>query len=487
MFSKKKKKPQISAPANFEHRVHTGFDKREGKYVGLPLQWASIVGNNQILKSSNRPLPLVDPSDITPIEINDLKTIVRPHHPGMAIREGSMTPQPLPQHQMQPTNGLVLPKTSAVARSNSLRSSSPPRIRRDLRGAMANVPPAVPEEGTPTPVQMMPPTTMNHHQTHTQPGMRPQMGMMGPAVPNKMNKPQPPLPGTHTVDAANHTLPNNAGGAAPWDRNHNANFTNGNGQLQPPNMPPQMPINVQTDVANNNYLRQQVSPGSGIVRQNNNNNNSPRMAAQPNPQSQLPPHQVTNNQHLINMQQQQKQQQQPHLLTHPYNNSNAQLMKPNSRASSSSGGNLSTTAPSIIGGGGVGGGLVTASAHLAPSQSGGPSPTNTAGGGNNKAEQRLTHEEFRKALQMVVSGGDPRENLQNFMKIGEGSTGTVCIATDQTTGEWMDGSFVYLFVCLFTAGNRDYLDYLSISVCVHMKGIVTVLVSLAFPFVHAFV
>lgn len=73
MFSKKKKKPQISPPTNFEHRVHTGFDKREGKYVGLPLQWASIVGNNQILKSSNRPLPLVDPSEITPTEILDLK------------------------------------------------------------------------------------------------------------------------------------------------------------------------------------------------------------------------------------------------------------------------------------------------------------------------------------------------------------------------------------------------------------------------------
>jgi len=73
MFSKKKKKPQISDPTNFEHRVHTGFDKREGKYVGLPLQWASIVGNNQVLKSSNRPLPLVDPSEITPTEILDLK------------------------------------------------------------------------------------------------------------------------------------------------------------------------------------------------------------------------------------------------------------------------------------------------------------------------------------------------------------------------------------------------------------------------------
>lgn len=430
MFSKKKKKPQISAPANFEHRVHTGFDKREGKYVGLPLQWASIVGNNQILKSSNRPLPLVDPSDITPIEINDLKTIVRPHHPGMAIhREGAMTPVPA-QMGHQPTNGLVLPKTSAVARSNSLRSSSPPRIRRDLRGAMANVPPAVPEEGVaPTPTLQMQ-------------GMRPPM--MGPAVPGKMpmnHKPQPPLPGMPPQMA--EIAPGGAPGAA-WDRNHNPTFMNGNGGVSmQPQVPPQMPqINVQTDMANNNYLRQQVSPGSGIMRQQN---NSPRMA-QPNQQPQLPPHQVANNQHLINMQQ--KQQQQQHLLqNHQFNNNNninntnAQMMKPNSRASSSSGGNLSTTAPSIIGSGSVTGHLPPHNhqqqQHLNQQQqppSGGPSPTNTAGG-NNKQEQRLTHEEFRKALQMVVSGGDPRENLENFMKIGEGSTGTVCIATDRTTGE----------------------------------------------------
>jgi p21-activated kinase 5 len=58
MFSKKKKKPEISLPSNFEHRVHTGFDKKEGKYIGLPLQWQSVVGNNQILKSSNRPVPV---------------------------------------------------------------------------------------------------------------------------------------------------------------------------------------------------------------------------------------------------------------------------------------------------------------------------------------------------------------------------------------------------------------------------------------------
>lgn len=167
-------------PSNFEHRVHTGFDKREGRYVGLPLQWASIVGNNQILKSTNRPLPLVDPSEITPTEILDLKTIVRPHHNNNKADTTSLNSSiaanasgALGNHQMahahyftehnnavnaagsatgvisHNTGGIVLPKTSHVARSNSLRSSSPPRVRRDLRGN-ANVPPAVPEESATT-------------------------------------------------------------------------------------------------------------------------------------------------------------------------------------------------------------------------------------------------------------------------------------------------------------------------------------------------
>lgn len=35
---------------------------------------------------------------------------------------------------------------------------------------------------------------------------------------------------------------------------------------------------------------------------------------------------------------------------------------------------------------------------------------------------------------MVVSPGDPRENLENFVKIGEGSTGTVWTANDKLSG-----------------------------------------------------
>ena len=68
---RKKKRPVISMPTNFEHRVHTGFDRREGRYVGLPPQWASII---QVApEDTNRPKPIIDPSNITPTEILDLK------------------------------------------------------------------------------------------------------------------------------------------------------------------------------------------------------------------------------------------------------------------------------------------------------------------------------------------------------------------------------------------------------------------------------
>lgn len=43
---------------------------------------------------------------------------------------------------------------------------------------------------------------------------------------------------------------------------------------------------------------------------------------------------------------------------------------------------------------------------------------------------RLSHEQFRHALQMVVSTGDPRNRYQNYIKIGEGSTGMVYAAND---------------------------------------------------------
>ena len=44
MFKRdKKKKIEISEPSNFVHHVHTGFDESQGKLVGLPPQWSSLI------------------------------------------------------------------------------------------------------------------------------------------------------------------------------------------------------------------------------------------------------------------------------------------------------------------------------------------------------------------------------------------------------------------------------------------------------------
>lgn len=63
MFTKKKKRIEISAPSNFEHRVHTGYDQQEQKFTGLPRQWQGIIE-----ESAKRPKPLVDPVYITAVQ-----------------------------------------------------------------------------------------------------------------------------------------------------------------------------------------------------------------------------------------------------------------------------------------------------------------------------------------------------------------------------------------------------------------------------------
>ncbi|KAH8332012.1 hypothetical protein KR067_009244 [Drosophila pandora] len=375
MFSKKKKKPLISMPSNFEHRVHTGFDKRENKYVGLPLQWASIVGNNQILKSTNRPLPLVDPSEITPTEILDLKTIVRPHHNNNKADTTSLNssstmmmssggpPMPMPgagmpgmlgQHGMmpgEPGGGIILPKTSHVARSNSLRSSSPPRVRR-----VANVPPSVPEEETAS------------------------IGGAG-APPSGAFKP-PPV-GHPMLYPSQHPHANGGGGASVTgplavrtDQQYRSN-------LAPPGSIPQQTSPVGS-----------VASGTRSTHSHTNNGNASVGSGFP-PMYPSKPGAGGGDQNLNPLH--------PHPHPHPHNH----LAKSASRASSSSGG-------------------AGSAANLTAAQQ--------AGAAQPKQEQRLTHEQFRAALQMVVSAGDPRENLDHFNKIGEGSTGTVCIATDKSTG-----------------------------------------------------
>ncbi|XP_068205018.1 serine/threonine-protein kinase PAK mbt isoform X2 [Palaemon carinicauda] len=164
MFKKKNKKVQISAPSNFEHRVHTGFDHHEQKYVGLPPQWQGIVSN---ALDKCRPMPLVDPSEITPVDMLDMKMtqdVARGQDSASRLTRGFATLNLADPNRNPQTNVRVdrlgnsnnnnnnnaggaanLPKTSSVARSNSLRSSSPPRLRRGEHWGGHNMPPTLHE------------------------------------------------------------------------------------------------------------------------------------------------------------------------------------------------------------------------------------------------------------------------------------------------------------------------------------------------------
>ena len=80
MFTKKKKpRVQISAPSNFEHRVHTDFDEQEQKFVGLPRQWQSLIED-----TAKRPKPFIDVTVITTVEPRK----VRGHQNGMWEERG---------------------------------------------------------------------------------------------------------------------------------------------------------------------------------------------------------------------------------------------------------------------------------------------------------------------------------------------------------------------------------------------------------------
>ncbi|KAK0410485.1 hypothetical protein QR680_005152 [Steinernema hermaphroditum] len=118
------KKGDISKPLNFEHRIHAGFDPKTGTYSGLPKQWQAIIGTPK----KGRPLPMVDPSSITPTALASLKEfqIVR----GDVLRQslnGASSPRPA---YASPIPGSTPPnkfnqRLTSVARSNSLRVAGP--------------------------------------------------------------------------------------------------------------------------------------------------------------------------------------------------------------------------------------------------------------------------------------------------------------------------------------------------------------------------
>ncbi|XP_068601499.1 serine/threonine-protein kinase PAK 4 [Brachionichthys hirsutus] len=406
MFAKKKKsRIQISAPSNFEHRVHTDFDEQEQKFVGLPRQWQSLIED-----TAKRPKPFIDVTVITTVEPR--KTIVRGSKLGV---DGSLT--------------WLLDEfdTMSVTRSNSLRRGSPPAQPRKDSSSMGG---GGQENGDPH----------QRHYSHLdraerdrprpdhqsggdarqgQRGVPPQWNEGGQGRPQQQPRGQepsrahgdrpgsgpPPTPHRAPRDRVQEQLVHRD---QPTDHRPKSSYMTREGSPQSPRdkrplsgpniRTPNLPVTEgvmktaqQSTRPFNTYPRTDSEGGRSPTGQPSHHHESP---PQNGPSSGSPSSNPPVSHHNSHPSLTPEATQHPH-TPHP---------------------NAPAPRPPVPPG---------------PPTSGAPSQ----GRSPQREPQRVSHEQFRAALQMVVDPGDPRTYLDHYIKIGEGSTGIVCIATVKTTGK----------------------------------------------------
>ncbi|XP_030638464.1 serine/threonine-protein kinase PAK 6 [Chanos chanos] len=447
MFRKKKKKrPEISAPKNFEHRVHTSFDAKRGCFVGLPTQWQSIIDNLR------RPKPMVDPSRITPVELKPKKTIVR----GSFIGHGDYI-----SAMLSDINRL------SVTSSNSLRKSSPSaRKRAQSLGRLGEVREGDtyqyedlnevdPSEGqsywkdrarnihseTGTPhmgmkksITLQPNGVLPRAKSTYEVSVSSLEGPTPPAPPALPAPPPPPIPvpprggyGVGEIGSPTERLvvrkeipriiPHNQKPIScfyspallphhPHGEHvgHNLDLRTTNQLLVHPENSPGRPYSSY-DLKSDAVLRHQ----SGFLHTGTSplvNSSRPHRAVR------------SSSSYTIGLS--------PNISLRP-NGPDPYLQHsgcPNpglfptqdspSQPRPSPTGSLATSPPG------------TCSPAFRPPQHPSPRPP--------PDPPKVTHEQFKAALQMVVDKGDPRSYLENFVRIGEGSTGVVCIAREKHSG-----------------------------------------------------
>lgn len=345
MFGKKKKRVEISAPSNFEHRVHTGFDQHEQKFTGLPRQWQSLIE-----ESARRPKPLVDPACITSIQHEAPKTIVRG---SKGAKDGALT--------------LLLDEFEhmSVTRSNSLRRDSPPP------------PPA---------------------RARQENGMPSEQAASARAGPEKA--------GGHGRVAGRSEAGGSSGDrrrAGPEKKPKSSREGSGGPQESSRDKRPLSGPDVSTPQPAGVASGAKVAAGRPF-------NTYPRADTDhPSRGSQGEPHSMAPNGPSVGG------------LAVPQSSS-----RPPTRA-------RGPPSPGVLG-------PHASEPQLAPpartlaAPAGAPAPGPPGPRSPQREPQRVSHEQFRAALQLVVDPGDPRSYLDNFIKIGEGSTGVVCIATVRSSG-----------------------------------------------------
>ncbi|XP_067102514.1 serine/threonine-protein kinase PAK 4 [Osmerus mordax] len=403
MFTKKKKsRIQISAPSNFEHRVHTDFDEQEQKFVGLPRQWQSLIED-----TAKRPKPFIDVNIITTVEPR--KTIVRGSKMGV---DGSLT--------------WLLDEfdTMSVTRSNSLRRGSPPtQPRRDSAssggGHENGDPPLRPQiphpdrhgdrdrprpdhQGAGDPQRPSQRASRPPRETEGRPQQQPRGQEPGRSRGDRPGAPPPPPHRDREPRGPREPQEEVVRREGPSERRPKSSYAGRDGSPQSPRdkrplsgpniRTPNLPVTdgvvkaaQQTGRPFNTYPRTDSeggrSPTSQEIKPPRPHEAPPHNGPGPARGKAPPPHH------------------------HPHHSSHPTL------------GPEPPHAPRPPG-------PAPAPGHP-PQQALSPQ----------REPQRVSHEQFRAALQMVVDAGDPRSYLDHYIKIGEGSTGIVCIATVKSTGK----------------------------------------------------
>eukprot|EP00069_Balaena_mysticetus_P002982 bmy_16339T0 len=488
MFGKKKKRVEISAPSNFEHRVHTGFDQHEQKFTGLPRQWQSLIE-----ESARRPKPLVDPACITSIQPGAPKMagcwgrgsrglpgpapppptppppppspVIIPWHffilslsclcvccvvLSSCVGYTSCVPLvlarpppchcPGPQTIVRGSKGakdgaltLLLDEfeNMSVTRSNSLRRDSPPPPARARQENGMPVEQAATARGGPEKAGGQGRVAgrseaggSSGDRRRVGPDKRPKSSREGSGGPQESSRDKRPLSGPDVgTPHQPASLPSGAKVAAgrPFNTYPRADTDHPSRGAQvtapPAPGPPHCPLARSFPVATHRLQPVPSPPSISILTTMCLSHSWGPCPSGPSTDSRLSfllqgePHNVAPNGPSVGG------------LAVPQSSS---ASRPPARAHG-------PPSPGVLGPHASEPQLApptrTLAAPPAPPAPGPPGPRSPQ-----REPQRVSHEQFRAALQLVVDPGDPRSYLDNFIKIGEGSTGIVCIATVRSSG-----------------------------------------------------
>ncbi|KTG39579.1 hypothetical protein cypCar_00033873 [Cyprinus carpio] len=388
MFQRKKKKKrrlEISSPRNFEHRVHTSFDPVQGCFVGLPPQWQSII------ETLRRPKPVVDPSSITQVQLKPQRSIVRGSFIG---------------HEDYISAAIAQMSRLSVSSSNSLRKTSPSlRKRAQSLGRLGEV-----AEGE----------TYEYKELNEA---------------DQRN-------GQPVSDSRSRQVQSECGSPRPESRN-SSSIISSDSRPRAKSMFMGQPVLMPRDIL---LVPRTGREGPGVDKTD----------AKPNqrPVSCLYSAYSENDGARLTSDQLKRETQRRPQSTYNFkvNSPNfPAISKPNGTSSPKPGLGMITSHQSArrssndlispVKPPGTPASVPLMQDRPAPtgspeSPSGAPSPCLRPAQtpASILETPKVTHQQFRTALQMVVDTGDPRSYLENFVKIGEGSTGVVCIAREKHSG-----------------------------------------------------